>query len=372
MPRRSRSRVILGPKKAKKTRGGDPEAPTEEEWRTMTEFGSFIVRDEDGDEHTFKKGDTATVLPHKAQVGSGLELHQYWVVKIRDIRVRGEADVWARVQWYWSGSEVQGVIKSLATASDGHACGQYERIFSDHFDYVSSSAFDAVLPVKKFNENDLEQPHIDHGTFFTRYTFEYRARVIQPKPGEGTCTCGQPYSPDDSKTLMHFCPRPSCRRAYHDRCLTKAKSKDTDSPTTRALRLLSTSPDSEEPLDLAELVPSEPPKKKRRGRPSKAAQEKGKAKHLHTVEELLEALPRDLVRVAEQPIVRGAAFVKGGVTGNVRAVVRARRMVYEALAGRGEVPEEWEDEVDVERAIVVLPGKKMLSALVCPECKSAI
>lgn len=40
MPRRRRA--TFTPKKANKSHGGDPTAPTEAEWRNMTEFGSFV------------------------------------------------------------------------------------------------------------------------------------------------------------------------------------------------------------------------------------------------------------------------------------------------------------------------------------------
>jgi hypothetical protein len=64
-----------GRKQKQRLRGGDPTAPSPEEWDTMTEFGTFVgmfkfcyfgsasltrftVRDEDDEEHSFKKGDT--------------------------------------------------------------------------------------------------------------------------------------------------------------------------------------------------------------------------------------------------------------------------------------------------------------------------
>ncbi len=134
---------------------------------------------------------------------------------------------------------------------------------------------------------------------------------------------------------MHFCPRPSCRRAYHQSCLLAGKHKEsssTESPSTihvkppatplrsarkhtsplkkagkrasmaspaysssssstvnRALRLLACSPDTDENVDLESLVAltmvpvlltnngddvsdtEKPPPKRRRGRPSKTA-----------------------------------------------------------------------------------------------------
>lgn len=66
--------------------------------------------------------------------------------------------VWARVQWYWSGTEVAGIIKSLFVIfaymlvffftrcfySQASSCGRFERIFSDQYDYVSSQSFNGM------------------------------------------------------------------------------------------------------------------------------------------------------------------------------------------------------------------------------------
>jgi hypothetical protein len=163
---------------------------------------------------------------------------------------------------------------------------------------------------------------------------------------------------------MHFCPRPSCRRFYHQKCL-GWPSKDA---SEHHLHLLASSPDSDKTIVLESLVTTlEPPRKKRRGRPSKSEKQDTA---IRTVEGVLENLPSDLLLVAQQPLVRGGTFREGGVTGNVRAVARARRMVYEALRGTP-LPEAWEDEVDVDRAVYTKkPGKA--SAYLCPQCHGAI
>jgi hypothetical protein len=70
-------------------------------------------------------------------------------------------------------------------------------------------------------------------------------------------------------------------------------------------------------------------------------------------------------------MVRGAAFAAGGVAGNVGWVVRARRMVYEALGGV-QVPEDWEAAIIVDRAVVKFFGKKLTPGVVCPQCRGAI
>lgn len=136
------------------------------------------------------------------------------------------------------------------------------------------------------------------------------------------------------------------------------------------MRLLSSSPDSDDTIDLDESA--QRPLKKRRGRP------KATAEQATTTAEKLAEMPADLVRIAQQPIVRGRAFEAGGVAGNVYAVVHARRMVYEALEGK-DVPEDWEsvlaagnEDWRIYNAIVQLEKGSKLHPVICPKCEGAI
>jgi hypothetical protein len=228
----------------------------------------------------------------------------------------------------------------------------------------------------------------------------------------------------DPSKLMHFCPRPSCRIAYHENCLLNIKSQDPNpvagpssrrspaksarkhasaihvkrrstavngnsgQPQSRALRLLACSPDTDDDIDLESLIPItihrksdaeiEPPKKKRRGRPKNipSSPTEDVLQQPRTLTQVLSTLPPDLLQVAQQPLVRGGAFAVGGVAGNIGAVTRARRIVYQILEG-GEVPDDWEEEMldedaNVGNAIVKLIGGKTVPPLLCPKCNSAI
>ncbi|KAG6909731.1 hypothetical protein DXG01_015719 [Tephrocybe rancida] len=438
--------------------GGDPSAPTDSEWKTMIIYESLLkaisVRDEDDEEHTFKKGD---------KVGQPLAQHDYWVGRIREVRAASDGEVWTLVQWYWSPSEVSAQIKSF----DEEPCSPYERLFSDNFDYVSSSAFDSVITMHKLNDGNLTQPYIPWDTFYTRYTFEHLTRVIsvrrssaepqtdedermtppQPNPGKYTCFCNIPYAPNSltppppssplnttarisvkgkgkakakdpvprAHTLMHYCPRPTCRRFFHASCLL-AEHQDPDTgATSRARRLLCASPDvagefllgaeSEKerspgkapreavedvrsrkriragtPLDEGEAVALAPEtasgrgRGRGRGRPRGRGRGRGRGKGTtvpsvpmrsrsssrspaldpdvsdsNSLDMRLAALPPDLVLIAEQPIVRGAAFRVGGLAGNLGAVVAARRTVYTALGWKPEKDEDEDEEEEKEK-----------------------
>ncbi|KAG5338699.1 hypothetical protein C0989_006564 [Termitomyces sp. Mn162] len=438
-----------------------------------------------------KNENSAIILPNGRKVGEPIEIHEYWVGKIRDVRARGDTDVWTYVQWYWSPQEVRTHVKSF----DDTLCSPYERVFSDNFDYVSTSAFDAVVPLYKLNDGDLLQPYIPWDTFYTRYSFEHRTRIIsvrhsplppvhlstnnspssssssssssdtQPKPGEYSCLCQVPYAPlsletpahfavmtttkgkdkekttsvtgkvPKSHTLMHYCPRPTCRRFYHASCLLAAKCLDPDTGVaSRKRRLLCASPDVKGEFVLGR-APSEKngiqanegeleselemgPERKRirvgtpvgdssipapttkargrgrgqgRGRGRGRGRSRGRGRGGSTaapapptpspspspssadddaeIELLLASLPPDLVQIAEQPIVRGAAWHTGGLSGNLGAVVRARRIVYKAVLGGGWNSEEeeyaldgWEEKVGVvKRAVVELDSRSSVT-----------
>lgn len=158
---------------------------------------------------------------------------------------------------------------------------------------------------------------------------------------------------------MHFCPRPSCRKAYHRDCLAENNCVET-SPRGREDRLLASSPDSDEPFPLASYQAS-PGKRKRGGGKGKEAVRSSP----------LDALPEELLRVARLPITKGVRA--GGLVGNVRSVVTARRLVYAALENHGILPEDWEDQI-VSKALkdTVLPETTDIPPLRCPGCQGAI
>ena len=197
--------------------------------------------------------------------------------------------------------------------------------------------------------------------------------TTQPKQTDFPCPiCSMPYSPDDpdAEKLMHFCPRPSCRVFYHRGCL----EPQVGNHTSHCLQRIMNWPDTDETISIADLSSSlNTPLKRRR----KQRTRNGGPPHLAPDEasaitmEFLGTLPEHLVRVAEQPIVRGATFVPGGVSGNIACVVLARRMIYEALQG-STVPDDWNASINVTRSTVNLRIGQKKTALLCPKCNSLI
>jgi hypothetical protein len=85
-------------------------------------------------------------------------------------------------------------------------------------------------------------------------------------------------------------------------------------------------------------------------------------------------LPADLLRIARCPIVRGEGV--GGPSGNVRAVVAARRLVYDATVS-GTPPRDWQKHLDIEHALDVADCIESLQGgdpvpFSCPNCAGAV
>ncbi|KAK0498858.1 hypothetical protein EDD18DRAFT_1154132 [Armillaria luteobubalina] len=319
------------------------------QFMSWNKFARFVMPDAGDVDHEVKMNDDVLVWPHGRTVHETLEMDEYWLARVRDIRSSTEnpSDVWVRAQWYYSPRDVADVIKSF----DPEACGAHERIFSDHFDLIHSTTIDGIATVQRYSDEDVEQGVIAKNAYWCRYNFEREARTLDPKPNE-TCFCHLPYDPDDDTVAMHFCPRLSCRKAYHQSCLVKGKFKE---PLTRdrGLRLLLSPPDSDEPF----VLPS-----------SSSRLRKPRAQG---IAKLLEGLPGELVRVAKQPMVKGAKYPQGGVVGNITWVSRARKLVYDALCDLG-IPEDWEEGIDPSKAIVKFKDRNVIPALICPQCGGPI
>ncbi|KAK0205426.1 hypothetical protein DFS33DRAFT_1328241 [Desarmillaria ectypa] len=343
--RRKSTRVV------KRQLGGDPDTPSQAQFMSWNKFGRFVMPDADGVGHHIKVNDNVLVWPQGRTIDETLKMDEYWLARVRDIRSSEDIpeDVWVLAQWYYSPRDVADVIKSF----DPEACGRHERIFSDHYDFIHSTTIDGIATIKQYNDGDMEQGAIDRDTYWCRYAFEREARTLAPKPSD-SCICQCPYDPDDDTVVMHFCPRPSCRKTYHQSCLVKEKFKEQVTPD-RPLRLLLSSPDSDEPF----VVPV-----RRSARLKKTQPER-------MIEELLEGLPDELVKVAKQPMVKGAKYPLGGIVGNITWVSRARRLVYNALSGFG-VPDDWKDSIDCSKAIVKFKDRNVIPALICPQCESPI
>ena len=282
----------------------------------------------------------------------------------------------------------------------------------------------------KYFEDRVNQQDIPEDEFYCRYTFEVKARILdvrcnafkifafelnglpQPKP-IGSCICHKPYNPDHSseENIMHFCPRPNCRRWYHRNCLLESTYIDASDSALLSYRLLASSPDTDEPFEFPSVEteqifdPQPPLKKHKATRPPKSRfrietedikveiddipPSSGPSSPTSPVfkgtkrvllpevstpdpEAALSSLPTNLVTLAQQPIVKSGTAGVGGMVGNVRPVIQARRLVYDAVTNGGTLSDDWEESIDADvEAIIQNPGKEV-PKLCCPECKGPI
>ncbi|KZT64991.1 hypothetical protein DAEQUDRAFT_567256 [Daedalea quercina L-15889] len=275
------------------------------------------------------------------------ETANVWIGIVTDLRTvsfdddSGKADVWAKIQWCWSGPDLAELIKSFK-ASD---FAPYERATSDYATIEHARTLRAVKYLYEWDEGSLDPPELEAGTLFVRSILAWSKKLVDPRPGFAMCMAGRcpkdGYNPFPAKRahatdmVMHFCPRLSCRRWYHQQCLDAWDEVDPTPPylADRGVRLLANDPDNEQDCALlayhAETQMTgahdedEPPAPL----PLDAVLAEMSRPNI------LSHLPPALVQIAQCPIVRrpGTAVDGWYPAGNVKEVVIARRLVYAAL-----------------------------------------
>jgi hypothetical protein len=191
------------------------------------------------------------------------------------------------------------------------------------------------------------------------------------------------YDPDAPSLddIMHFCPRPQCRKAYHARCLSRIAQKAISpinvylagSPDHSADFASYVSPDDA----LSNASSSERPSKRQRTELSISKTVKFEdVDNNRSIDERLAAISAehpDLLKIARCPMIRGKAA--GGPGGNVRDVVAARRLVYALLVGAS-LPEDWDSHLSLGHALhirgIIIDMPRHDSPFACPSCHSAI
>ncbi|KAF7290749.1 BAH domain-containing protein [Mycena indigotica] len=365
--------------------GGDPDAPGAEEWERMQVFGRFVVTDGQGQEHTFRVGDTAAILPASTPPGVKIAPHEYWVVKIKAIRGRlrlskpdGERhskrrkleescplDVWVQIQWYYSPQEVAHLVKGFHPSH----CSLYERIYSNHSETISAETFEGRISVRKFHETNPAQPPIEPDEFFCRYFLDvskgqislyvpkpniWKAPALSRRPSSRIgaiplgCICDGPYNLQDADPLwvMQMCARPTCSRFFHRRCLMENGWWIRKGEEKQPLATVSEDGDVSPPTGRDQVIPTA------------------------------------LLCLAALPLVRGATITTGfprvGIEGTGHFVMAAQQLVSEYMEGC-----QWEAVLGIDTAaieelsavadpLIIQQKTGAEVTMICPGCRGAI
>ncbi|THH05780.1 hypothetical protein EW145_g4545 [Phellinidium pouzarii] len=382
----------------KHTTRTDSETPVEgsrtlsqEEWDTMSSYKSFVVGSElkgDPESHSqkFFVGNYGIIVPAGSE-SLVPDLHEHWVGKIKEIRSDPDdnSEVWAKVQWLWSAEDVAEQRKRF----DSNLYGKMERFLSNKYDFVHAECFQDLASVVFYDESNIMQPFISEDTFYYRSTYDYKRNHIMGKPS-ATCLCGVHYDPDkeEKDSIMHFCPRASCKRSYHTSCLRKANSVDESwknrdsrfkatSTVPRYLQLERMLPhipaeQTRSPADSVFLTtnatPSQMPPRKRR--PSvTASQDTIVNFDTHAL------IPLSLLALARSPMVKGAGTTLprniGVVTGNIAVVARARKLLAHLMESEDFARDNWEESIGLPREDISTWVEED-EGLLCPNCRGAI
>lgn len=243
-----------------------------------------------------------------------------------------------------------------------------------------------------------------------RNTFDHQRQPFSTK--EVCSICQQPYNPDAAQKLpesltMHFCPRDNCQTAWHRQCLLTRKVKKRPACTDRKLSLMCSIPSdllnlpspstSTSPSPLLSLLskpesaPSQPQSRNRKRKRDSEADALS----------LLEDLPKDLVELASQPIIkptlkptevhkeppkarkgrkkvpREPENVINNVAGNITTVLKARVLVNDVLRRTTVLPRDWKKRIGWDDGAI--PSIRVdddknhpCPPLLCPTCDEHI
>lgn len=282
----------------------------------------------------------------------------------------------------YSGDDIKGIWPKF----DPYFCQLYERASSTHQDYVSPSCFSDLVIVKQYDESSIAQELISDQDFFCRHHLNEKKLLLTLRRNDlptaikydsNTCICTRPYDPLDTSSYMHFCPRPSCRKAYHESCLVSSNSYLPETSSYRKLLLLSSPHDDDKEYD-----PIPRPTKRRKTQDTASTSGKIVARDVD-FDAAIKKLDDELVDIAVSPAVKGRKLNLGYINGNIEQVCKAREMVYEMLQDQRE-KDDWRGELDmglarkgkaamekVKKARKKGLGKKKYM-FCCPGCGSAI
>lgn len=167
--------------------------------------------------------------------------------------------------------------------------------------------------------------------------------------------CKRAYNPNTD--IIHFCPRITCLQGWHDHCLER---NNWYIKTLENFEQRIESMGGEFNIDM-QADQSSSRKRARLNRES------------HNTNPY-ERIPKELLDIARQPIIRGRSM---GVVGNVCSVTRARKLLRAAMRDGQQVPEDWKSSLGVIysvadlKAVNTFQAKKAL-AYACPKCGEPI
>lgn len=332
----------------------DPETlPTEEEWNSMRRYGSFITHDDVGKQYTFQVNDIIYVLPSDRSPEDPIADIDLWVAQIKSIRARNPRDVWIRAKWFYHPKELPNKLRHRYK----HTFAKMERLSSNKADFISTSTCCGHASIIYFDEQNLDQVHISGSTLFYRYDYDWtKPKYGQIKKTSPPCSiCKRAYNPNTD--IIHFCPRTTCLQGWHDHCLER---NNWYIKTLENFEQRIESMGGEFNIDM-QVDQSSSRKRARLNRESRDGNP-------------YERIPKELLDIARQPIIRGRSM---GVVGNICSVTRARKLLRAAMRDGEQVPEDWKDSLGVIysvadlKAVNTFQAKKVL-AYACPKCGEPI
>ncbi|THH12569.1 hypothetical protein EW146_g7573 [Bondarzewia mesenterica] len=334
--------------------------PSHAEWAKLQKAPTMVVRG-NGKKRVYEQGQDVLIYGGEdTSTSKDYETHKLWVGRIVEFAGRddlsdpGISMVWAKVQWFYSGTDIAEEVENLCviqflpvlkpvswtwpfhTISDATACGRFERMLSDVHDYVPYTSLKGHATMFMFDENELDPSHIGSNQFYTRRDYEHSSRRVIVSP---------PIPPPPT-LFTSSCPARTTGNV-HLREPLQPRRRQTHAPLPAPLLPKMVPPSL--PL-IPPPPPALPPHPRPRAQPPVLVPRQRRPLHLpqrparrrHPLLPVQAAIPTTttrpsrsprsrapLVRLAQRQIVRGGA--PHGIVGNVKPVVEARRLVYISL-----------------------------------------
>ncbi|KAI9769343.1 MAG: hypothetical protein M1840_004044 [Geoglossum simile] len=170
-------------------------------WEALKPYKNFMIGEESFgvNQHVYVNHSDA---PQGTDL-SDMDMHDFWVAKVLEIRALDAQHVYVRVVWYYWPDELPG--------GRSYYHGKSELIASNHMEIIDAMTVTGRAHVQHWQENDEEE---EIPGFFWRQKYHMILRHLS-KVREH-CICRRSHNPD---SLMIGCNNPDCKKWLHEECI---------------------------------------------------------------------------------------------------------------------------------------------------------
>ncbi|KAH0544186.1 hypothetical protein FGG08_001631 [Glutinoglossum americanum] len=170
-------------------------------WEGLKPYKNFMIGEESFgvNQHVYVNHSDA---PQGTDL-SDMDMHDFWVAKVLEIRALDAQHVYVRVVWYYWPDELPN--------GRSYYHGKNELVASNHMEVIDAMTVTGRAHVQHWQENDEEE---EVSGFFWRQ--KYHMLLRQLSKVREHCICKRSHNPDN---LMIGCNNPDCKKWLHEECI---------------------------------------------------------------------------------------------------------------------------------------------------------